>query len=572
MALSVVTQPLGYIIKQQTSFTAYHTKGSEIVTKINHGYNVGRRIFINDGEALGLWRVNPVTVDTFTITTFFGLSNYEFISSGSFTYYESENSILGGFGFHGWNAVHLPIVYKLKSTLWPTNSVDTARTVSSYANDNGYVKLTCSGALEANISELEFVKVTFTGGTSTVYQVISWYSTSIVTINLAYVGGLTFTSVQYYYNNYHARIRVYAGLPTSHYFADQKPYELVTEQRVIPDSDGICTLNINEFLKEKLEILKNDLNKGTLQNNLDAFCQFYITYAEAYDYSTGGYTLMDYVGSYTDDSSDFIGYAVNADLPFKNLYSGFLSDYVYGSSATKLKFLTPSLYPELTPGQFFDISFVNQIGALLRMRRECLVNGVIVAQYIDLIDDYGIGIYRYELDQSIYLEDEIYITLEFYDYSSWIPISETKSIKVNSDCSGNMLNFTWLNHLGGFDYKVFKSDSDYGVSIEGTKSVKKNIFTNWPKSYGPGADTINQQTQRLSRQTVTVRAESLTEDQVSDLYRIRTSPLVQIVDSRESRRTVIVDGGSFVYLQQREKLFNLEFGISFTDNLPSQSL
>jgi len=119
---------------------------------------------------------------------------------------------------------------------------------------------------------------------------------------------------------------------------------------------------------------------------------------------------------------------------------------------------------------------------------------------------------------------------------------------------------------------VFKSDSDYGVSIEGTKSVKKNIFTNWPKSYGLGADTINQQTQRLSRQTVTVRCENLTEDQVSDLYRIRTSPLVQIVDSRESRRTVIVDGGSFVYLQQREKLFNLEFGISFTDNLPSQSL
>jgi len=566
MALSVVQRPQGYILGSSIPGYSYNYVGYyQIQTNVSHNLITGDAFYIESdiSEYNGFFKVGAYNSVQIQVLDLDGLP-IPFIRTNAVTLYFVST--------HAWNCVHLPIVFKLQSTAWPTNSVDTVRTVSSYANDNGYVKLTCSGELNAGVSELEFVKVTFTGGTSTVYQVIAWYSTSIVTINLAYVGGLTFTSVQYYYNNYHARIRLYAGLSASHYFTSQKPYELITEQRVIPDSDGICTLNVNEFLKEKIDILKNDLLKGTLQNNLDSFCQFYITYAEGYDYSTGGYTLMDYVGSYTDDSSNFTGYAVNAELPFKNLHSGYLSDYIYGSSATKLKFLTPSLYPELTPGQFFDISFVNQIGALLRIRRECLVNGVIVAQYIDLIDDYGIGIYRYELDQSIYLEDEIYITLEYYDYSSWIPISETKSIKVNTDCSGNMLNFTWLNHLGGFDYKVFKSDSDYGVSIEGTKSVKKNIFTNWPKSYGLGADTINQQTQRISRQVVTVRCENLTEEQVSDLYRIRTSPLVQIVDSRESRRTVIVDGGSFVYLQQREKLFNLEFGISFTDNLPAQSL
>lgn len=567
MALSVVKRPQGFI-NSTTERIATYAKGSSVITQSNHGRITGETIYITANEAIGFWYVTPLTVDTFNIREYAGATVYTFVGTGTFTYYPSVNN-----AGHGWNAVHLPMVYKLSSTLWPTNSVDTARTVSSYANDNGYVKLTCSGVLNADISELEFVKVTFTGGTTGIYQVLSWYSTSIVTINLAYEGGLTFVSVQYYYNNYHARIRVYAGLSSSHYFGSQKPYTLVTEQKVIPDSNGICELNINEFLKEQIEILTNDLLKGTLQNNLDAFCQFYITYAEAYDYSTGGYTLLDYVGSYTDDSTNFTGYAVNADLPFKNLHSGYLSDYVYGSSATKLKFLTPSLYPELTAGKFFDISFVNQIGALLRIRRECLQNGTIVKTFIDPINDYGVGIYRYELDQSIYLEDQIYLTLEFFDYVNWIPISETKVIEVNSACSPfDNFNVTWLNHLGGFDYKLFKDAASLGVSIEGTKSVNKNIFQNWPKSFGASGDTIRQETSRDSRQVITLRAESITENQVNDLYRIRTSPFVQIVNSRTDRRTIIVDAGSFEYLQQNEKLFNITFQARYTDNLPSQSL
>jgi len=571
MALSVIQKPQGFIIGT-TEQTATYSNGSLNIIKANHGLNSGTVIYITEGQAQGVWYVGPVDVNTFNIREIFtsavvtSIPSYTFIGSGTLTYYVTVNN-----AGHGWNAVHLPIVYKLQSTLWPTNSVDTTRTVSSYANDNGYIKITASGDIKSDITELEFVKITYVDGTSVIAQVLSWYSNSIVTVNLAYAGGITFSTIQYYYNNYHARIRVYAGLSSSHYFGSQKPYTLVTEQKVIPDSGGVVTLNINEFLKEQIEILTNDLNKGTLQNNLDAFCQFYISYAEGYDFAEGGYTLMDYVGSYTTDS--FTGYAVNADLPFKNLHSGYLSDYIYGSSATKLKFLTPTLYPEITPGQFFDISFVNQIGALLRVRRECLQNGTIVKTFIDPINDYGVGIYRYEVDQSIYLEDQIYLTLEFYDYVNWVPISETKVIDVVSACSPfDNFNMSWLNNLGGFDYKTFKSAASFGVAIEGTKNVNKNIFTNWPKSFGANADTIKQETMRSSRQTVTVRAENLTADQVSDLFRIRTSPLVQIVTSRTDRRTVIPDAGSFVYLQQNQDLFNLEFTFAYTDNLPSQSL
>jgi hypothetical protein len=431
------------------------------------------------------------------------------------------------------------------------------------------VKLTLSGTLTATVTELEFVKVIFTGGTSAIYQILSWWSNSIVTINLAYTAGITFTSVQYYYNNYHARIRVYAGLATTHYFNSQKPYTLLCEVKAVPDSSGIVTVNINEYLKSKLEVIKNDLLKGTLQNNLDAFCQFYISYAEGYDYSVGGYTLLDFVGSYTDDT--FIGNAVNASLPFKNLYSGYLSEFVYGSSATKLKFLTPTLYPELKVGQFFDISFVNQIGARLRMKREAYQNGVIVNLFFDDINDYGVGIYRYEVAQSVYLEDRIDLTLQWQDYTGYVDISETKTITVDSTCYLNLINLSWLNYDSGFDYKALTANSDYGVDIEGTTTSSKNIYPTWPQSHGEGADTQMGETSRDSRQKVTVRAENLTKDQINDLYRIKTSPLVQIVTSRTNRRTVIPDASSFVYLQQSEKLFNISFDISFTDRLPAQN-
>lgn len=565
MSLSVLQRPQGFI-NSTSSATGTYTNGSSVITKVGHGLITGTRVYIQNNQAVGFWYVTPLTVDTFNIREYAGATVYTFVGAGTFTYYPTVNP-----AGHGWNCVHLPIVYKLQSTLWPTNSVDSILTVSSYANDGGYVKLTLSGTITATVTELEFLKVTY-GGSSYIYQILTWYSNSVVTINLAYLGGYGFTAVQYYYNNYHAKIRIYAGLPSTHYFGSVKPYSLITEQRVIPDVNGICTLNIATFIKQAIAVLTNDLNKGTLQNNLDAFCQFYITYAEAYDYSIGGYTLLDFIGSYTDDSTSFQGFAVNAELPFKNLNSGYLSDYIYGSSATKLKFLTPTLYPVLNAGYFFDISFVNQIGARLRMKREVYVNGVVRNLFFDDINDYGVGIYRYEIQQSIYLEDRIDLTLQWQDYTGYVDISEVKTIQVNSDCAANAINLSWLNYLGGFDHWTFKTNSDYAQDIETTTKVQKNIFTNFPRSIGAGADTIVQETSRESRPFITVRAEFITKDQVNDLYKIRLSPLLQIVNSRGDRLTVIPDVSSFTYLKQSDKLFNLSFNISLTNTNPSQSL
>jgi len=273
MALSIVKVPQR-IINDTPIHIGTYTAGSSIISVNATDYtafNTGEEIYITNNEAIGFWSISKIADGQITIKEYFGAPDvYVFVGSGTFTFYKQSLNICQ------WNAVHLPIVYKLASTLWPTNSVDTARTVSSFANDNGYTKLTLSGALKSDVTELEFVKVI--GGTPGIYQILSWYSTSIVTINLPYYSNLTFTSVQYYYNNYHARIRVYAGFYTNHNYVSQKPIELITEQKVIPDSTGIITININEFVKQEISILANDLLLGSLPNNIDTWCAFYIDY------------------------------------------------------------------------------------------------------------------------------------------------------------------------------------------------------------------------------------------------------------------------------------------------------
>ena len=96
-----------------------------------------------------------------------------------------------------------------------------------------------------------------------------------------------------------------------------KPYALITTINAVPDSSNIATINVNEILKNDIEVLTNNIDGATLPNDIESFTEFYIEYAEAYDYSIDGYTLSDYTSSYTPDASNY-AIAVNSKLPIKN--------------------------------------------------------------------------------------------------------------------------------------------------------------------------------------------------------------------------------------------------------------
>lgn len=131
---------------------------------------------------------------------------------------------------------------------------------------------------------------------------------------------------------------------------------------------------------------------------------------------------------------------------------------------------------------------------------------------------------------------------------------------------------SWLNNLGGFEYWPFVGFKDNNLDVIETGETTKNIFPGWPKSYGANADTIRKQTFRRTRKSKVIRSQVLTKQQATDLgEEIKSSPLVQIIVSRRDRRTVIVDDGSFTVSKDRDKIHNLSFSISYTDDYPSQT-
>lgn len=131
---------------------------------------------------------------------------------------------------------------------------------------------------------------------------------------------------------------------------------------------------------------------------------------------------------------------------------------------------------------------------------------------------------------------------------------------------------TWLNYLGGFQYFPFKGNSEYQVDVEATGETTRNIFPNWPKSYGEYADTITKQTFRDTRNAILLKSQHLTFNQVNALAAIRTSPLVQLMVTRSDKRTVLVDYDSFKIYDEGESLYTMQFRVRFTNKNPSQRL
>lgn len=130
---------------------------------------------------------------------------------------------------------------------------------------------------------------------------------------------------------------------------------------------------------------------------------------------------------------------------------------------------------------------------------------------------------------------------------------------------------SWLNNLGGFEYWPFVGYKDDVISVEDQGETKKNVFHQWPKSYGANADTITKQTFRRTRKQKLIRSQHLSRTQAERIgEEIKSSPLVQIIVSRRDRRTVIVDNSSITVRRGIDKIHSLSFTINYTDQVANQ--
>jgi hypothetical protein len=695
--LTVIRRPQGHSIGTTavvaTVAEAYGA-GDVSFIKVGHGLSDGDFIYVtsNIGDYNGFWYVDVITGDNFKLKASENSDFLQWVANGTITYYESDLT-------HGWSCVHLPIVYQLESNLWPVNSSDTARTVSSFTDANGYVNLNLSGALKGTVQDLDYVKISGAADDDLngVFQITDAVSTSDITINLAYDSGYSFAgaTVQYYYNNYHVRVKVFGGLAEDHAWEFQKPFVELAELKLTPDSNNQIIFSVHEILKSQINT-RNNLLLNTLPLNLDFFTSFYISYAESYDTSDGSevtttvssYTSDQYTEGWTNvtidalsswlengtgedwsntstptvtladdqdsenkyvdvvmtagmdyrilysfsvnvissssplysasiririkDSSDsvlltktispfnpanldgiytfvaptgasrisvsvtqettsgtitneyiinsieleidqasgFSGYAANSKLEFKNAYSGWMTEYING------KWLTLFTSPTIFDGLFFDLSaIIDQSGTV-----DVIVNG-------DVSDSF-------EADPGIY---RIPITATGYDMTIKLQmdgadITDSITLQAYNNCEHENIYLTWLNNLGGFDYWNFTAKKDYQVEIQESGVTRQNIFPTWPQSYGTFADTIRKQTYRVSNKFITVRSQHVTQAQLDAISYIKSSVLVQIVTSRQDRRTVIVDADSFMKYRDRDDTYSIAFNIYFTDDIPSQTV
>ena len=372
MAVSVLQRPQGYILGECFEATVNEAyAGYATVNYSGHGLVDGDYVYISSNVRSynGFWYVNQEDTNKFKFRRYATADDQDYIKDATIEFCKVEL-------VHNWSCVHLPIAYRLRSNLFPTNEVSEIRTITSFNDDSGYVNININLDINADPfpEPFEFLKVG-----DTVYQIVEVVSPTSFTINLRYDSTLSLVgqTVQRYYNNYNIQVRVYGGLESTHEWAYKKPMTLLATLSLVPDSNNEVFFSISEILKSQVKI-NNDLTLDTLPNNIDAFTQFYIQTAENYDDSIGSqYILSSFTSSFTTDS--FVGVAANAKLNFKNIHSGNLSEYIMINNNAKFLTLFVSGLTFFGCDEdlcYNEITFINKFDDVnLSLRQELYSNG-----------------------------------------------------------------------------------------------------------------------------------------------------------------------------------------------------
>lgn len=376
--VTVVKTPQGHKIIDQAIPATIIDSGGAAVEMPSHSLSNGDYVYITSDieDYNGFVAVNVIDVDSFNISEYYGGTLIPFYQEAEIEYYQTQE--------HVWNAIFLPIVYKLNTTKWPNNSVSTIRSVTSFASDNGYTQLSLSGDL--SVSRLLYVKIEGSD-VDGVYQVIE---NGPLVINLPYdaTNDLVGASVQFAYSSYQIKVKIFAGLST-HPYDEYKPKVEVAELSLTPDSNNEVMLSVSDYIKGKVNIRNNTL-LFSLPLNLDFFTGFHIMTAESYD-TSDGYSIGTFKSTYVQDS--FEGYAVAGKLPFKNVYSGDYADYIQ-TSGSPAKWLTLASRLLAVDGKFFDVSFIKAIEGSFELTIKKYVADYLMATEVQTFEDKGVGVYR----------------------------------------------------------------------------------------------------------------------------------------------------------------------------------
>lgn len=361
MAVELIKSPLGHKLDPAVLDAVIVDDGTGtavVYTGTSHMLSDGDYVYIqsNFDSYNGYKYVDSTAYDYFKIRDSENSDPIEYVQDADIEY---QVSVLD----HGFQCVHLPIVYEMESDLYPFNRAEEAyipNTVASNSDYNGYTLLNLTQALTdpTALSKIKLEAFATEGiPLEGVYQIIQVLQPWSVVIDLAYDASNDFVPyiVVKYYDNYAINVNVYAGLIDDHRWEERKPFELAATLKFVPDNDNKIKFSIAELLRAYINN-RNNLTLDTLPNNLDFIVGFYIEYFESYDVSDGEEitTFDSYISL-----DPLTGYAVNAKLEFKSEAISFLSEFL-DSGSYLARWLTNFESPIILVGRFFDISFLNQ--------------------------------------------------------------------------------------------------------------------------------------------------------------------------------------------------------------------
>jgi len=124
------------------------------------------------------------------------------------------------------------------------------------------------------------------------------------------------------------------------------------------------------------------------------------------------------------------------------------------------------------------------------------------------------------------------------------------------------LNIAWLNTLGGWEFFNFQARKSYGYASQSISQLEVSQFNDWDTDFIAGSGGVEELRIDAS-ETITVRSQQLTKDQIAAIARIKLSRRVQDVTNPYKPINVIVNKGSFQYYTDADKRRTIEFNITY---------
>tara|TARA_R110000796_G_scaffold126289_4_gene241028 strand:- start:3711 stop:4118 length:408 start_codon:yes stop_codon:yes gene_type:complete len=119
------------------------------------------------------------------------------------------------------------------------------------------------------------------------------------------------------------------------------------------------------------------------------------------------------------------------------------------------------------------------------------------------------------------------------------------------------INLSWYNTLGGIELFNFVARKSYGYKIGKATTAQRDVFNDWSNDFsGTETDTIDIQ----ANETITVRSQNLTEQQINAIAQIKISPKVT---DEDQNKTVTINRNSFTYRTDHDKRFEIEFILTY---------